>query len=122
MTAAIEKGETVQKDAIALYNDELELRDEFAGRAMQALITAKAGLPEQGFEDPHRFIAVASFDVAKAMILERRRRTPYTCTNCGRAAMKEGSERCPECAKIACVRCTKPIGEFHHICIREVAP
>jgi len=111
------------KDAMALFGDEFEVRDRFATAAMRAMLTAPATVDlvrSAPNKDPHRSIAATAFDLAETMISERRRRTIYTCTTCGKVALKPGNERCPECAKHMCVRCRKPVGELHHICIREI--
>ena len=101
------------KEAMILFgDDEIEARDKYAAAALPVVL---ARHPDDGLG----VIAEESFDIAEAMIVERRRRTTYTCL-CGKVALTIGSERCPACAAKVCVRCKKPFGELHHVCISEV--
>ena len=112
----------IEKDAIALFGDELELRDKFATSAMESFIATpptSSTVREAMIRDPLGMVSRMSFDVATAMIIERRRRTFYTCAHCGSAACKEAAERCEICARIKCTRCDRPLGELHHICVRD---
>jgi hypothetical protein len=116
------------KEAMVLFGDEVEVRDQYVGVIAQGFVIKNAiphrvvgiGTMVEEYNEAVTRVAGDSFDLAEALIRERRRRTTYTCASCGKAALKPGDERCPECATHMCVRCRKPAGETHHLCIAEV--